>query len=753
MRWLTRASEREDGRPEAAGGVAPRHVAFLSYSHADESIGHWLHRRLESYIVPAPLVGREGPNGVVGKRLGRVFRDRTDLSASDDLGRDIHRALEAADALIVLCSRRSARSPYVNEEIRRFKELGKTRHIFAAIVDGEPHAASKPGHTADEECFPKALLNQLSSDGQVSGMPEAAEPIAADFREGKDGRAGAALKIIAGLLGVGLDELVQREKEAERKRRIRAYTIAAAVSVLAAGTLAASVIAYGQRELAIGRSLAVSAQALAQEDGDSQRDVLAALAVEAVKRIPPDEGASLAANLAPRIGQDIVFDGAEGERLSVQFIAGRDELAAVGFGTGLHLLDLASGRTRKVDSTQLGANADGAPLSSFGHRDVSGHYLAVESHAGKTFIVDTGTLRVTALPAEGWSTRFSDDSRFVAAVFSDNDRKNKLIRFGLLRLDRQEISLGEWEGNGLAYVDGSVALLHKFGRLLVVRSNNSKRTFAGGDNLEINEVTSDGRNAYLALAKRQPPLEVPEVSPPTIAPDQPAKVPAQAALSTMETPLKLAKGAATGVYRMNLEHGAVDRVLPVQDPVAIQLSPDKKWLFGVGRDGVCRRQLESDQVRCNPLPDAGAQCSNIRCTEIVSNSRWLAVHTKSGWQLSALQDERQFLVAQEYPNAAFLPAASPLALLVGERDLVLVDLESQQIRARLPGGNSPEQVALNDKGDLLAFSENGKIRVARLDPKALAAHLCTQPGRNLDKMQWARYVGNRAWQSSCPEWK
>jgi hypothetical protein len=40
----------------------------------------------------------------------------------------------------------------------------------------------------------------------------------ADVRKGKDGRENGALKLIAGLLDVGLDELVQREKQAERLR-------------------------------------------------------------------------------------------------------------------------------------------------------------------------------------------------------------------------------------------------------------------------------------------------------------------------------------------------------------------------------------------------------------------------------------------------------------------------------------------------------------------------------------------------------
>jgi WD40 repeat protein len=240
-----------DGADQASGVMqSGRYAAFISYSHADEDIGNWLHRRLESYQVPAALVGRDGPNGPIKKRLGKVFRDRVDLSAAHDLGAEIRRGLENSSALVVLCSPRSCGSKYVQEEIRLFKQLGKGHRILAAIVDGEPHAAGKPGWSPSDECFPPALIYRLADDGSVSSLPELTEPIAADFRDGKDGRESGALKIVAGLLDVGLDELVQRERQAERGRRRRANLIAAAMAVLATGAVIASMFAWNQRDIA-----------------------------------------------------------------------------------------------------------------------------------------------------------------------------------------------------------------------------------------------------------------------------------------------------------------------------------------------------------------------------------------------------------------------------------------------------------------------------------------------------------------------
>lgn len=230
------------------------YAAFVSYSHSDSEVCDRLHRRLESYAVPHSLVGRRGPDGVIGKRLGKFFRDRADLGAHHDLGAEIREALDASSALIVLCSPRSAGSPYVEEEIRYFKSLGRGERIFAAIISGEPHAAGKPGLTAADECFPRALIYRIGPDGAVSSEPEAVEPIAADLRDKKDGIENGALKLIAGMLDVGLDDLVQRERQAEARRRRQANLIAGAMAVLALGAGVGGVLAWMNGETAANRA-------------------------------------------------------------------------------------------------------------------------------------------------------------------------------------------------------------------------------------------------------------------------------------------------------------------------------------------------------------------------------------------------------------------------------------------------------------------------------------------------------------------
>jgi len=212
---------------------ARRFAVFISYSHRDESLADWLHRKLESYRVPRGLVGKNGAFGAIPARLGRCFRDRDDLSASGDLSDAIRDALVNSDSMLVLCSPTAAASPYVNEEVRTFKALAKGHRILAAISSGEPHAASRAGFFAADECFPPALLRQIGPDGAPTELPEGREPLAADFREGKDEREAGKLKLLAGLLGVGLDDLVQRERVAQRRRTRLTAALAVMFALLA----------------------------------------------------------------------------------------------------------------------------------------------------------------------------------------------------------------------------------------------------------------------------------------------------------------------------------------------------------------------------------------------------------------------------------------------------------------------------------------------------------------------------------------
>lgn len=203
--------------------MAPfKYRAFISYSHADRRWAEWLHKALETYRVPSRLVGRETAAGPVPRTLAPIFRDRDELATSHSLTGKVEEALAQSANLIVICSPHAAQSKWVEAEISAFQKLGHGDRVFCLIVDGDPH-----------ECFASVLRD---ADGE--------EPIAADARSSGDGKTNAKLKLIAGVLDVGFDEL--RRREAQRAhRRMAIIAGLAVVGMLVTSSLA--VVAVRER--------------------------------------------------------------------------------------------------------------------------------------------------------------------------------------------------------------------------------------------------------------------------------------------------------------------------------------------------------------------------------------------------------------------------------------------------------------------------------------------------------------------------
>ena len=208
---------------------AYRYKAFISYSHKDRAWAKWLLRRIESYSFPKHLIGSGTSNGTVPKNLKPVFRDREELSVGHNLGEKIEAALNASENLIIICSPNSAKSHWVNQEIIHFKRYNRDANILSVIIDGEPFSTNH-----ELECFPPALKVGIDENGVETQEP--AEPLAADFRAGGDGKRLGVLKLISGMVGLGVNDLIQRDLQ-RAKRRVMAITASAAAIVLAMGTM------------------------------------------------------------------------------------------------------------------------------------------------------------------------------------------------------------------------------------------------------------------------------------------------------------------------------------------------------------------------------------------------------------------------------------------------------------------------------------------------------------------------------------
>lgn len=235
---LSRPKPARGARPDERTRVAQHYWAFLSYSHKDADTADWLHEAIEQYRVPPRLVGKLTGMGPVPRRLTPIFRDRHELAAAGDLSTEIEEALAGSRFLIVLCSPAAAQSAWTNQEIIAFKRRHGDACVLAAIVDGEPFASDIPGREA-EECFPEALRFRFDRHGHPTG--NRAEPMAADLREHRDGRRLGLLKIVAGMLGLGLDDLAQRDSH-RRQRRLAALTAGSILGMLLSVGLAVTAI-------------------------------------------------------------------------------------------------------------------------------------------------------------------------------------------------------------------------------------------------------------------------------------------------------------------------------------------------------------------------------------------------------------------------------------------------------------------------------------------------------------------------------
>lgn len=216
-----------------------RYWGFLSYSHDDRRVAERMHKALEAYRIPARLVGLDGPFGPVPPRLLPIFRDRDDLNAGGRLGPEVEHALAVSRSLIVLCTPSAAESPWVEAEVAAFIRLHQDGPLFCVILAGEPLAPRSVGVSC--ECLPPAARVRFSAEAGL----DFSTPVAVDLREEGDGWRLAVHKIVAGLTGLPLDQLVQRDAQ-RRHRRMAWLALALIVVAVAMGLLA--MLAYRARD-------------------------------------------------------------------------------------------------------------------------------------------------------------------------------------------------------------------------------------------------------------------------------------------------------------------------------------------------------------------------------------------------------------------------------------------------------------------------------------------------------------------------
>ena len=198
--------------------------AFISYRHKplDIEVAKKLHRRIERYRIPRDL--RKGGSD----RLGLVFRDQDELPIADNLTRNIEVALDHSEFLIVVCSKDTPESLWVQREIAYFLKHHSRDRLLAILISGDP-----------DQSFPKQLVEIRDADGN---LVEEIEPLAANIVADSDRERNRlfkteSLRVLASLIGCPYDALYGREQRYKMRRLAAASAAVFAVAAVFIGML------------------------------------------------------------------------------------------------------------------------------------------------------------------------------------------------------------------------------------------------------------------------------------------------------------------------------------------------------------------------------------------------------------------------------------------------------------------------------------------------------------------------------------
>lgn len=197
-----------------------KYYAFISYRSTDVEWAKWLQKKLESYSLPTVL---QQKNKQLPKQLKPIFRDGTDINIGE-LKLELEDKLDQSEYLIVLCSPRSAESPWVGDEIARFCESGRRDKVIALIIEGSPYC-DIPGkecyHPVLKKYFPKG--ETTDTDQQLLGADiQAAGPESSYHK-----RERAFIQVVAALLRLPFDDLWNRR----RRQLIQRYILLACITL------------------------------------------------------------------------------------------------------------------------------------------------------------------------------------------------------------------------------------------------------------------------------------------------------------------------------------------------------------------------------------------------------------------------------------------------------------------------------------------------------------------------------------------
>jgi tetratricopeptide (TPR) repeat protein len=215
--------------------------AFISYSHAkDKPIAAALQSAVQKLGKPW-----------YQRRVLRVFRDDTSLSATPQLWRSIEQALGQSRYFLLLVSPEAAASKWVSKEVTHWLDHNSIDTLLIGVTGGELAWDETIGDFAVRENgpLPPVLAGRFP-----------AEPKWVDLRAYRDGadKGGAkftelAADFAAAIHGMPKEDLLSQEVRQQRRSLTLAWSAAGLLLVLASGATAAGILAYRSQQEAVAQ--------------------------------------------------------------------------------------------------------------------------------------------------------------------------------------------------------------------------------------------------------------------------------------------------------------------------------------------------------------------------------------------------------------------------------------------------------------------------------------------------------------------
>ena len=431
-----------------------KYDAFISYRHTelDKFVAEKIHKYLEEFKLPKS-VQKENKSGKT--RIQRVFRDKEELTITNNLEDPIIQALRNSEYLIVICSPRLKESIWCRKEIEKFIEFHGRNKILTVLIEGEP-----------DESFPEELRYEEVVTGNGIERREV-EPLAADIRANNRNQMcklikSELLRIVAPMFGLEYDDLRQRHRE-RRIRRIMTGSIVIAVIclIIAVAGVSTALVIKAQSEQIKEQSMEI--QKHNEKLLYNQSVALAEKSLEKIERDDRYEAVSLAVqSLTEYNGIELPYTP-QGKYALIR---------------SLRLYDSDS-TMKAIKQFETEKTIEGAEVNS------SGDKLLAQDAFGRIYVWD---IKTSAL-----LFRTGDNNQIVKAKFLGNDRIVYLNELGMTEVYDLE------EGEIIEELDNSDAgdiNTDVHGKYIVVHSLDSIYVYETETFTNIVQTSMDGNGEF-----------------------------------------------------------------------------------------------------------------------------------------------------------------------------------------------------------------------------------------------------------------